>query len=76
MKVPAFSEDRDQVASGLKKSLEVGILRRRAVGPACGSEGHDLGGLQGKTSGFSEKFDVFGIGPRPSALDVMDPQLI
>ena len=76
MEVPGLAEDGDDIGLGLDQGADIVVLVRRGFGPAGRTESSDLCLLQGHLADVLEKSDVLGIGARPAALDVVDPQFV
>src|SRR5579872_1499787 len=76
VKVPGFAEDGDGGRTGFDERAHVAIFLHRVFGEAGRTERGEAGVLELELTGAGEEVLVFGIGPGPSTLNVVDAQLI
>jgi len=69
---PGLPVDGDDGCSGGDQQLDLFVVFRRDSLAPGGAEGREPRTLERETLGPLEELDVFGIGTRPSPLDVMD----
>ena len=74
MEIPALADHADRRRARPQEGGEAGVVGRAAARAARHAEGDELGGLEGGRLG--EEGVVGGIGPRPAALDIVDPQAV
>ncbi len=76
VQIPALAEDANRRRLGFEQRAHVGVLIHRVLGEARGAERRQPRVLQLDILGALEEFLVLGIGVRPSALNIIDTQLI
>src|SRR5579871_1098965 len=76
VEIPAFAEDRNGRRFGFEQGADVRVLLDLVLRKACGAEGGQPRVIQFQLAGAAEEFLVARIGVRPSAFDIVDPELI
>ena len=76
VQVPGLAHNRRHRRTGAQNQLQVAILRRFQVGAAGRAESGDFGVAQLEFLHLGEKGRVALVGPRPSAFDVVEAELV
>src|SRR5947209_18080670 len=76
MQIPCLAEDRNRGRPRFDQLAQVRVRLRRVAGEAGGPERGELGVLQLQVARTGEEFAVLRVRPRPSALDVVDAEVI
>ncbi len=74
MQQPTVAEDRDDWRFRIEQQTHLPVALDGHTFSASGAESDQARVSKLFASRFGEKFDVLGIGPRPAALDVMNPE--
>src|ERR1700747_3768262 len=76
MQSPAFADDRYRRSFGGQKKRDLRVCRRLGIRAAGAAKGANFRMTPLSLFGRVEKSDVFWVGARPAALDVVNPKSI
>ena len=76
MKIPAFSKNGDNRGPGRQKSLDIGIIASSETWFSGGTKSSKLCMLEINLLSQLEKLHIPGIGPRPSAFNIVNAKVI
>ena len=71
VKPRGFADEGDDGRAGLEQERDLLVLGDGGVRAAGAAEGGEFGVLELELFGFAEEFDVFFVGARPAAFDVV-----